>query len=593
MRIFGSQNRNYMRLLSTILLICFQISLIAQGLPKGLTDEERRDLEWYDFTATQDFRGETTPPPVPVRTMAEWEEIQGLVVTWTQYRPTLAEIIRHAKEETTVYVITTNVSSTMTSLIGTYGLPDLDNVEFIQADYNSIWMRDYGPNTVYYNDVDSLAAVEWIYNRPRPKDDVIPQAIADHIGFTLYSTTAAPDDLVHTGGNFTADGLGTAFSSDLVLEENEPGNPYGVTVKSEADIDAIMQNWMGIDRYIKMPTLPYDGIHHIDMHMRLIDEETIMVGEYPAGVADGPQIEANLQYVLNNFNSPFGTPYKIVRIPMPPQNGAYPDTWWADYRTYTNSVIVNKTVLVPTYEEQYDTTALRIYREAMPGYKVIGIDCNDIIQASGALHCITRAVGVDDPLWMVHQEHPDVTTDVASYSLTVSAKHRAGVDDVTLFYTYDTTAGFNSAPMWPNGDDTYTAVLDATGEPGELFYYIHAFAENGKQQTRPLVGADGPFRFEIGEVVSVKEIDRVAALEEIFPNPASAITCIPISFSAPTSGSLIVTDALGRTVETLFEGRFAPGEQKFFLEASGYAPGVYLVQLRTEAGSVSQKLVVK
>jgi hypothetical protein len=25
-----------------------------------------------------------------------------------------------------------------------------------------------------------------------------------------------------------------------------------------------------------LPTLPYDGIHHPDMHMRVIDEETIV-----------------------------------------------------------------------------------------------------------------------------------------------------------------------------------------------------------------------------------------------------------------------------------------------------------------------------
>lgn len=36
---------------------------------------------------------------------------------------------------------------------------------------------------------------------------------------------------------------------------------------------------MGIERYIKMQTLPYDGIHHIDMHMKLLDEETLLVGQ--------------------------------------------------------------------------------------------------------------------------------------------------------------------------------------------------------------------------------------------------------------------------------------------------------------------------
>lgn len=55
-----------------------------------------------------------------------------------------------------------------------------------------------------------------------------------------------------------------------------------------------------------METLPYDGIHHIDMHMKLLDEETLLVSKYPTGVADGPQIEANIQYVLNNFNRHLG-----------------------------------------------------------------------------------------------------------------------------------------------------------------------------------------------------------------------------------------------------------------------------------------------
>jgi hypothetical protein len=82
---------------------------------------------------------------------------------------------------------------------------------------------------------------------------------------------------------------------------------------------------MGLSRYVKMPVLPYDGINHIDMHMKLLNEETLLVGEFPDGVSDGPQIELNLQYVLDNFMTPFGTPYKVVRIPMiPSTGGAYP-----------------------------------------------------------------------------------------------------------------------------------------------------------------------------------------------------------------------------------------------------------------------------
>src|ERR1044071_4410847 len=110
----------------------------------------------------------------------------------------------------------------------------------------------YGQNTCYTNDVDSLILVDWIYNRPRPKDDTIPRRVAAAFGVPLYETTQAPNDLVHTGGNFMSDGLGTAFSSELVLQENP--------AKTPAQIDSIMSEFMGIDRYVKMTTLPYDGI---------------------------------------------------------------------------------------------------------------------------------------------------------------------------------------------------------------------------------------------------------------------------------------------------------------------------------------------
>src|SRR5690606_26816241 len=146
-------------------------------------------------------------------------------------------------------------------------------VSFIEAEFNSVWVRDYGPNTVYLNDVQTLAFVDWIYNRPRPKDDAVPQVIADFLGVDNYCTTSVPTDLVHTGGNFMADGLGTAFSSQLVLDENGPDNNWGTSNHSEEDIDQIMEDFMGISTYPKMVNLPYDAIHHIDMHMKLLDEE--------------------------------------------------------------------------------------------------------------------------------------------------------------------------------------------------------------------------------------------------------------------------------------------------------------------------------
>ena len=289
------------------------------------------------------------------------------MVTWASnaQRPILSEIINYAQEECEVIVICSD-SNTVISYLNNQGVA-IYNTRFIETSFNSIWARDYGQWNVYTNDVDSLLLIDWIYNRPRPQDDMVPFAVANEYNLPIIGMDQAPNDIVHTGGNFMVDGLGTGFSSKLILDENFDGL-FNISDKTEMQIDAIMQSYMGIDRFIKMDTLPYDGIHHIDMHMKLLDEETILVGEYPAGVADGPQIEANIQYVENNFLSPFGTPYRFVRIQMPPENGQYPDQN-GDYRTYTNAVFINKTILVPTYEQQYDDPALEIWRKNMPGYK--------------------------------------------------------------------------------------------------------------------------------------------------------------------------------------------------------------------------------
>ena len=571
--------------------------LNAQNLPAGFTPEEQEMMKWYDFHNFSE-KGITTPPEMPVRTMAEWEEIQALCVTWTSFRPTLAQIILHAKEEVEVIVICANAASAQNQLLNTYGLPNLDNVTFLEDDYDSVWMRDYGPNTVYFNDVDSLATVEWIYNRPRPEDDLLPDAIGDLLEIPVYSTIEAPNDMVNTGGNFTSDGMGSGFASALILEENEAGNPYNVSVKSEEQIDNIMEEWMGIDRYIKMETLPYDAIHHIDMHMKLLDEETILMGEYPEGEADGPQIEENLNYVLDNFNSPFGTPYKVVRIQMPPHNGNYPDSWNSDYRTYTNSVFVNGTVLVPVYEEQFDSTALKVYEDNMPGYNVVGIDCNNIIQYSGALHCITRAIGVADPLLIIHQELADQLDNFDDYEINATVKHRSGISEATLYWTTDLNTNYEAISMSLTDAETdqWTAILPNQGMDAEkIFYYIEGVANSGKTQVRPLVAPAGYFEFETNFITSTGDFSELNGLtiSDISPNPVSTIASLSMTLPLQTTINIEIIDVLGRKVRNVFEGVQNAGEHQYFIDAKSLHSGLYFVRIELENEEYVKRLVVK
>ena len=583
------------------LLLCFWLisgPLLAQHsiLPRGFAAGEEALMPAYIHQLrSRNLSCAVDLPPTNLRAMAEWEELQAIVITWTSFPAILTEIVRYAREECEVIIICTNqvnVQNTLTNASVDWST----NVRFIEDDFDSIWVRDYGPNSVYANEIDSLLLVDWIYNRPRPRDDQVPAAVAEFLGIPLYCTTTVPNDLVHTGGNFMADGLGTGFSSRLVLDENDASNQWGTSNHSEPDIDAIMQHFMGITNYPKMTVLPYDAIHHIDMHMKLLDEETLLVGEYPEGVADGPQIEANIQYVLNNFSTVYGKPLKVIRMPMPPDgNNQYPDdSFWADYRTYTNSLIVNKTILVPIYEERYDTTALRIWRESMPGYKIVGIDCNAIIPLSGALHCITKEIGVSDPLWITHSKTVEACNGL-TVPIEAQIKHRSGIATAKLFYSIDpTNESFTSIDMQTTGNDMWIAELPAQPFGVKMHYYIEAEAHSGKTIHRPMTAPEGFWTYEVLEcTVSANELTTPSLqLQAAFPNPAKAITCIPIEAANSISASLVLEDIFGRKQQIIFEGTISKGKTHYFIDAAQFAAGTYIIRLSTKHGQQSQKLII-
>lgn len=586
-----------MRYLYFFLTLFITFGLAAQNennlLPRGLSEQELFKVkeEGYIYPMTPNSLG---APDEPVRTMAEWEQLDGVVITWRAYFSILSQIVDALNDDTHVYIICNDSLSTQ-AYLANKGVSYAENVSFHEFPSNSVWVRDYGPNSAYLNDVEEFVFIDWIYNRPRPQDDVIPGLLAEELSIPIYATDLPPDDLVNTGGNFMADGMGNAFSSKLVLEENDETNQWGFSNHSEEEVDAIMNTYMGLDSYIKMDVLPFDLIHHIDMHMKLLDEETLIIGEYPTGVADGPQIEANLAYVLENFKTPYGNDYKVIRVPMPPDFfDDFPDNG-GDYRTYANALIANSTILVPVYEEQYDTTALKIWEKNMPGYKVVGIDCNTMIPASGALHCITKEIGSSNPL-LINMPHIRQACSDQLTPVRASIKHKAGISTANLYYKTDVSGPYSMIPMTVEADNVHwNAVLPAFELGTKVYYYVQAVANDGKSINRPIVAPEGYWEIEIMNCsVSTNEIDpELALIKSIYPNPASAITCIEMNVQLPFYGEIKLIDVFGNQKELIHKGLISSGEQRFFFNAGKYSSGTYLVQIIAREGSLIKKIVIQ
>lgn len=573
--------------ISILLFIHVNLVLHSQDLPQYMTKSEKSLMPGYLQSISS--KGFTSPPTSPLRAPGEWEEIDALTITWTSYKPILKEIVKYAQQECRVIINCTDSNSVKTYLINN-GITPV-NVEYIETQFNSVWIRDYGAQSVYTNDVDSLILIDWIYNRPRPLDDVIPEKISQYLGLPLYQTTSAPYALINTGGNFFSDGFGTAFSSNLILDEN-PGI-------STSMVDSIIKAFMGINNFVHLTNLLYDGIHHIDMHMKLLDEETLLVGEYPQGVADGPQIEANLQYVLSNINSVFGTPFKVVKIPMPPDNTysyKYPDQG-GSYLTYTNGIFVNKTLLVPTYYQQYDTTGLRILRKNLPGYNVIGINCSATIPSGGAIHCITNSVASSDPLLISHQELDAMYGVKNNGYAEARIQHRSGIDEAWVYFRTDTLMAWDSLSMFFT--DTINNIWQSQafpmgiGQTTRYDYFIKAKANSGKQQVRPITAPAGYWSFMVypGSVNNPDKND--IKFNPAYPNPSKGITCIPIESNMNLNVEISIFDIYGRKIKNIHSGNIPKGKSNYFVNTMDFSSGTYIIKLSTVEIIRTQKLIVR
>ncbi|MFB9068133.1 agmatine deiminase family protein [Pseudofulvimonas gallinarii] len=335
----------------------------------------RHRAPWERAVEPWEIRGATAPPEGYVRAQAEYEYNQGIFIRWGSFNAlhtSMVVPITTAEKPAKVWIVVsgqTQENSARSVLQG--GGANLDYVEFIQRPSDSVWIRDYGPRFIE-NDGE-LAISDHTYNRNRPNDNLVPSAVASLWDVSLFDT-----GLRHGGGNFHLFRNRDAFMTSLIFDSVE-GNP----ALTEQDVIDRYADHQGLNLTITDP-LPksYDSTQHIDMWMLPVGDDKVIIGEYAA--SEGGGVPRAVTEATAADMAARG--YTVFRTPG----------WRASnaHHTYTNSVIVNKTVLVcqfagyPTQNAQ----AVSVFEEAMPYHDIVPIDCSDIIGLSGAIHCIVMHV---------------------------------------------------------------------------------------------------------------------------------------------------------------------------------------------------------
>lgn len=316
-------------------------------------------------------------PDRPVRLPAEFEPIQSVFVSFPIYYPgqwkTHAELIKAISNEAKAIVLVPNEywQKAIMLYFEQKAIP-LVNVYFAHVKTDDVWTRDYGPTTV----TDNNGNRSFIWNNYYEEYTSYAKQSADaacELG-RYFDIPVYRVPLVLEGGNIITDGEGTFIMFNSVLFNNPD---YDLS-----KLNKVMEDYYGCKNLILLPSLKEELTGHIDMVVKFIDNNTLMVTESDKSYKWYKDFE-NIAKVLSNTKSPEGKNYKIIRLQMPKADNESVNFW-----SYINSLTLNGSVIIPIFGVSEDNRAIDTYRKAMPNHKLIAIDFSNY--PVGSVHCQTK-----------------------------------------------------------------------------------------------------------------------------------------------------------------------------------------------------------
>lgn len=446
-------------LLCSVLCILSSTAFAHHNLPADKANAEIR------FT-------ETNPPVAPVRPIAEFEPASDVLIRYPLGIP-VSLVVQLANTANVICIVSSSQQSSAISTFTNAGV-NMERVSFLNAATDSYWTRDYGPWFIFDGNGE-YGMVDFIYNRPRPNDNLIPQVFANHFALNYYGM-----NLQQTGGNYMSDGINTAAQTTLVYTEN--GN-------NQTNVNTKMQQYLGITNYLVMADPNNTYIEHIDCWAKFLAPDKVMIRSVPASHSQYNAIENAANYFATH-NCAWGYPYRVYRVYTPSNE------------PYTNSLILNKKVFVPIVGSSNDNSALQAYREAMPGYEVIGVSQTSSApwESTDALHCRTHEIPDKNMLNIVHTPWHSIIpvgTDIIINTEIIAHSGQPLYTD-SLFVCYKVNSGaWQRNYLQPLTRNYYTVTLNGFAYGDTIRYFIHAADQSGRSVDHPVFAALDPHLFVI------------------------------------------------------------------------------------------------
>ncbi len=275
------------------------------------------------------------------------------------------------------------------------------DVAFLPMAHSGVWIRDFAPINIDItqksNGLATLGFADFNYKLEPTLDDILPWQLALYFKASLVKTPFTVD-----GGNFVTT-RDDCFLADDFIENTSPDAAGNQPSEKERLSDMIGKEF-GCRTHI-FSNSPHP---HMDMILKPLSSHQIVVSQIPDYVVSHLKehkalnldetiaVQGKLNEIAKALEDKLH--FKVTRIPMPSPSSRL-------FRNYVNSIILDKTIFMPSYKKSEHSTEAypdmdlltRLESEARQtyetlGYKVIPLNSDRIIAAGGSLHCVTLTI---------------------------------------------------------------------------------------------------------------------------------------------------------------------------------------------------------
>lgn len=266
-----------------------------------------------------------------------------------------------------------NTNEFIKQLLPSYDLKDIKYVMAESTFLSSSWMRDFSPVMIQKtNGSASLVLFKYINESDYAVDQ---KSMAKAINLSAKKV-----NLQLEGGNILSDGSGRLFISTAVIENNLLSDPTKEQFEAKkSEIKNILLTNLLAGEVVWVPRVKreLEGTGHVDMYIRFLADNQAVVA-----ASDNSEINKTLNEISTIVSA---KGFKVTRLKA---NSKIENKFRKQniFPSYTNSILVGKTIFIPQYHVNEDKIAISTYQKL--GYKVVQID-GESIHFGGSVHCLT------------------------------------------------------------------------------------------------------------------------------------------------------------------------------------------------------------